>query len=444
MAKEKKVQDYDFMYDFLRYYVDIVMKLSYRKIKYVGKEFIPKDGAIILAPNHTNALMDAMVVLGMDHGPKVFVARADIFRNPKIAKILKWLKIMPIMRMRDGIDEVKKNNETIERAVDVLRDRVPFCIFPEGTHQTKYSSLPLAKGIFRIAFQAQELMPDMPLYIVPVGIRYGSFFRFRSTARVQIGEPINVGQFINEHSNLAPAEQMTAIRELLTDRIHNSIFYIPNDEDYEAMYEICATVVKHQTKNCKFVVDGKRLRGMDAYFEANNRTVREVMRLKESNPEVAAELLQLGKEAYEMRTQQSISLKSVSAKNGLASRIMQMFFFILKLPYTIPASILTLPMVAVVKFLFTKIKDHAFRNSIRFLINLVMWPILMIIYAAVAYSLMPWEWALPITLALLPAPIVAQETWRMLRLFKSDIKLHNNNNLRDKYKKIRTLFLQNR
>ncbi len=444
MAKEKKVQDYDFMYDFLRYYVDIVMKLSYRKIKYVGKEFIPKDGAIILAPNHTNALMDAMVVLGMDHGPKVFVARADIFRNPKIAKILKWLKIMPIMRMRDGYEEVKKNNETIERAVDVLRDRVPFCIFPEGTHQTKYSSLPLAKGIFRIAFQAQELMPDMPLYIVPVGIRYGSFFRFRSTVRVQIGEPINVGRFIKEHSDLAPAEQMTAIRELLTERIHNSIFYIPNDEDYEAMYEICATVVKHQTKNCKFVVDGKRLRGMDAHFEANNRTVREVMRLKESNPEVAAELLQLGKEAYEMRTQQSISLKSVSAKNGLASRIMQMFFFILKLPYTIPASILTLPMVAVVKFLFTKIKDHAFRNSIRFLINLVLWPILMIIYAAVAYSLLPWECALPITLALLPAPIVAQETWRMLRLFKSDIKLHNNKNLRDKYKKIRTLFLQNR
>ena len=444
MAKEKKVQDYDFMYDFLRYYVDIVMKLSYRKIKYVGKEFIPKDGAIILAPNHTNALMDAMVVLGMDHGPKVFVARADIFRNPKIAKILKWLKIMPIMRMRDGYEEVKKNNETIERAVDVLRDRVPFCIFPEGTHQTKYSSLPLAKGIFRIAFQAQELMPDMPLYIVPVGLRYGSFFRFRSTVRVQIGEPINVGRFIKEHSDLAPAEQMTAIRELLTERIHNSIFYIPNDEDYEAMYEICATVVKHQTKNCKFVVDGKRLRGMDAHFEANNRTVREVMRLKESKPEVAAELLQLGKEAYEMRTQQSISLKSVSAKNGLASRIMQMFFFILKLPYTIPASILTLPMVAVVKFLFTKIKDHAFRNSIRFLINLVLWPILMIIYAAVAYSLLPWEWALPITLALLPAPIVAQETWRMLRLFKSDIKLHNNKNLRDKYNKIRTLFLQNR
>jgi hypothetical protein len=348
------------------------------------------------------------------------------------------------MRMRDGYEEVKKNNETIERAVDVLRDRVPFCIFPEGTHQAKYSSLPLAKGIFRIAFQAQELMPDMPLYIVPIGIRYGSFFRFRSTARVQIGEPINVGRFINEHSELAPAEQMTAIREVLTERLHNSIFHIPNDEDYEAMYEICATLVKHQTKNCKYVVDGKRLRGMDAYFEANNRTVRELMRMKESNPEVAAELLKLGKEAFEERTAQSISLNSVAAKYGLASRIMQMIFFIIKLPYTIPASILTLPMTGVIKLILSKIKDYAFHNSIRFVVNLVLWPLLMIIYAAVAYALLPWQWALPITLVLLPAPIVAQETWRMLRLFKSDIKLYRNKLLREKYSTIKRLFTQNK
>ena len=278
----KKIQDYNFAYDFLRYYTDLALKLSYRKIKYVGREFIPKDGAVIFAPNHTNALMDAMVILAIDHRPKVFVARADIFRNPKIAKILSFLKIMPIMRMRDGYEEVKKNNETIERAVDVLRDGVPFCIFPEGTHQAKYSSLPLSKGIFRIALSAVELMPDTPLYIVPVGLRYGSFFRFRSTVRVQIGEPINVGRFLSEHSEISQAEQITAMRDLLTERMHRSIFHIPNDEDYDAMYEICATVVKRQVKNYKFVVDGKRLKGMDAHFEANNRTIREIAQLREN------------------------------------------------------------------------------------------------------------------------------------------------------------------
>ncbi|MBR5185485.1 MAG: 1-acyl-sn-glycerol-3-phosphate acyltransferase, partial [Akkermansia sp.] len=183
--KEKKIQDYDPAYNLLHRYVGFVLKRSYRHILHVGKENIPQDGAIIFAPNHTNALMDALVMLCVDRRPKVYVARADIFRNRKLARLLTFLKIMPIMRQRDGFQAVKKNQDTINKAVDVLKDRIPFCIFPEGTHQAKYSSLPLSKGIFRIAFQAHELMPDVPLYIVPVGLRYGDFFRYRSTVRVQ-------------------------------------------------------------------------------------------------------------------------------------------------------------------------------------------------------------------------------------------------------------------
>lgn len=441
MAK-KKIQDYNFAYDFLRYYTDAAVKLSYRKIKYVGREFIPKDGAVIFAPNHTNALMDAMVILAMDHRPKVFVARADIFRNPKIAKILSFLKIMPIMRMRDGYEEVKKNNETIERAVDVLRDGVPFCIFPEGTHQAKYSSLPLSKGIFRIALAAEELMPDTPLYIVPVGLRYGSFFRFRSTVRVQIGEPINVGRFIADNAELSQPEQITAMRDLLEERMQRSIFHIPNDEDYDAVYEICATVVKSQVKNYKFKVEGKCLKDLDAYFEANNRTIREISQIREAQSEVAAELLQLGKEAYDMRTAQRISLKSVSVKYPILTIITRILIFIFTLPYTLPVSLLTLPLAGISAWLFTLLKDYAFRNSVRYLVNLVMWPVLMIIYSALAYIFLPWQWALPLTLAMLPGPIVAQESWRLARLLISDIKLLCNKPLREKYRKIKRIMTE--
>lgn len=96
MAKEKKIQDYDIKYSLLRHYVDFTLKLSYRNIRYVGREKIPQDGAVIYAPNHTNALMDALIILAMDRKPKVFVARADIFRKPLFAKILHFLKIMPI------------------------------------------------------------------------------------------------------------------------------------------------------------------------------------------------------------------------------------------------------------------------------------------------------------------------------------------------------------
>ena len=438
MARAKKIQDFNLAYAILRYYVDLTLKLSYRNIRYVGRENIPQDGAVIYAPNHTNALMDALVILAMDRRAKVFVARADIFKNPILAKIFAFLKIMPIMRMRDGLDEVRRNNETIEKAVDVLRDKVPFCIFPEGQHQAKYSSLPLSKGIFRIAFQAQELMPDVPLYIVPVGIRYGNFFRFRSTVSVHVVKPINVGEFIAAHKDQTPQEQMNVMREDLTERMKSSILYIPNDDDYEAKYEVCATIVKAQAKKVK-QSSSEPLHELDAHFQANRLTVKQIDRLMDEQPERAAELLKLGREAAVLRRSRHISLDSISIKYPVLSRILKLLFFIVALPYCIPVSVLTLPIKLVCMFVCHLMKDKAFHNSARYLVNLVLWPILMIIYAAIAYSFLPWQWVLPVTIVLMPAPIVAHETWRVLRVLISDVKLLLFAELRDKYAKIRKI-----
>ena len=442
MAKQKRVQDNNIVYNTLRRYVDLVLKLSYRNIKYVGLERIPKDGAVIFAPNHTGALMDALVILAMDKRPKVFVARADMFKNPTLAKFLSFCKIMPIMRMRDGIDEVKKNNETIERAVEVLRDRVPFCIFPEGTHQTKYSTLPLAKGIFRIAMQAHELMPDTPLYIIPVGIRYGSFFRFRSSARVQIGEPINIGEFIAEHPDMTPQEQMNDMRTCLEKRMQESIFYIPNDEDYDATYEICAAVVKKQVNHLRNDEEYGNLRGIDAHFAANNMTVKHLDYLKKVNPELASRLLTLGNEASKLRKEEHISLNSVSVKYPLLSRILKVLFMLVTLPYTLVATVCTLPIKIACYFIFKLFKDQAFRNSVRYVLHLVLWPLLMVVYGVLSFVYLPTLWAVVATVALIPAPIVTHEVYRLFRIMISDIKLWRNKSLREKYREIRDIMFQ--
>lgn len=442
MAKQKRVQDNNIVYNALRRYVDLVLKLSYRNIKYVGLERIPKDGAVIFAPNHTGALMDALVILAMDKRPKVFVARADMFKNPKLAKFLSFCKIMPIMRMRDGIDEVKKNNETIERAVEVLRDRVPFCIFPEGTHQTKYSTLPLAKGIFRIAMQAHEMMPDTPLYIIPVGIRYGSFFRFRSSARVQIGEPINIGEFIAEHPDMTPQEQMNDMRTCLEHRMQESIFYIPNDEDYDATYEICAAVVKKQVNHLRNDEEYGNLRGIDAHFAANNMTVKHLDYLKKVNPELASRLITLGNEASKLRKDDHISLNSVSVKYPLLSRILKVLFMLVTLPYTLVATVCTLPIKIACHFIFKLFKDQAFRNSVRYVLHLVLWPLLMVVYGVLSFVWLPTLWAVVATVALIPAPIVTHEVYRLFRIMISDIKLWRNKSLREKYREIRDIMFQ--
>lgn len=437
--QQRKIQDYDPWYARLRHYVDFLLKCSYREIRYVGTERIPKDGAVIYAPNHTNALMDALVVLAMDRQPKVFVARADIFKNPTLAKIFHFLKIMPIMRIRDGFNEVKKNNETIEKAAEVLRDKVPFCIFPEGQHLAKHSALPLSKGIFRIALQAQEQLHEVPLYIVPVSLHYGNFFRFRSTVLVQIGHPIPVKEFMEEHRALSPQEQINLLKDQLTLRMREVVSPIADDEHYDAIYEICAIAATPQVR--ALPATSKRRNNLEASFEAHKRTLKTIRTMREEQPDKAAELLRLSAEASELRRKKGISLGSVAVRYPFLSRLLKILIWLVTLPYSVSVSVLTLPINALVQWIFSKLKDRAFRNSVRYVAYLVLWPILLLVYAVVACVVLPSWWPVVAILLLLPAPIVAHDSWHLVRLGISDLRLLCCKSLRKRHQTIRKLVI---
>ncbi len=428
MSKQTpKVQDHNKLYAFLRPYVDFITRRSYRRIKYVGMENLPKDGSVILAPNHTNALMDALVILAMNRERKVFVARADIFKNPAVAKILNFLKIMPIMRVRDGLDEVRKNDETIRKSVDVLRDHVPFCILPEGRHNAQHSLMPLGKGIFRIAFQAQELLGEEPVYMVPLGLEYGNFFRYRSTVVLQIGKPINVQEYLAARKEKTAPEIMNEMREDLTVAIKELITYIPHDENYDAMYNVCAAVSHHKYRLYKRLED-------------NRSNLARIAKVKETKPEAFNHLVALGNEMHSERMKYQISLNSVTARVPVLSRLHQIIICIVLLPYSIVGGILTYPIWWLSGFLGRKMKDPAFVNSVKCVLNIALWPILLIIYAVLLYCFLPWEWALGISLALVPAPFIVNDTFRIGRLALSDIKLLANKPLRRTVREIRYIF----
>lgn len=433
MGKRRKIQENDWRYDVLHWLVDRTTKASYRRIRYIGTERIPKDGAVIYAPNHTGTLMDALIVVAMSHEPTVFIARADIFKNPKLARLFRFFKMAPIMRMRDGIEEVKKNNKTIEMAADVLKDRIPLCIFPEGKHQTKYSLQPLSKGIFRIALQAKEQLGDTPLYIVPMGIRYGNFFRFRSTVTLQVGNPINVGEFIAKNEDKTPQELMNLMRGCLDERMKETILYIPNDEEYDAKNEICAAVSEKLLKKHESV-------GYDPLVTANQEAARRIEKMKSEKPEAAARLITSADEAVKMRRKMGISLKSVTKQPKMLSIILKSLLLLVTLPYTLATMLLTLPIIAIGNMLTKKFKDRAFHNSVRYVLHLVLWPLLLIIYTAIAFATMPPLWAACAVAAALPAPAVAQETFRAARLIVSDFRLLRCKPLMAKYNEIRNLF----
>lgn len=209
-------------YSFWRPYVDWCTNASYSSLTVRGKENIPTDGAVIYAPNHCNTLMDALVVLQADRGPSTYGARADLFRKPMMASALRWFRILPLARARDGRQAVESNEETFDEVVDCLDHNTPFCMFSEGTHRTKHSLLPIKKGIWRVATKAAAKL-DKPVYVVPVGIDYDDYFQYMKSARVSFGKPIRV---------YADTDQKELL-QTIHDSIASLITYFPDDENYD-------------------------------------------------------------------------------------------------------------------------------------------------------------------------------------------------------------------
>lgn len=207
-------------YAILRTLVDLCTRCMFSKVTIEGKENLPeRDSAVILAPNHSAAMVDPCLLLLLSpHKAIAFGARSDIFKKPRIASVLHWIRILPIARARNGREEVIKNHKTFEDIIDCLAHGTPFCLYPEGTHFAAPGMLPLKKGVYRIASMAAERLKDKDVFVVPVGVDYESFFHEMKQAAVRIGKPINFREFHEEHSNLNEVEIIKSFLDELRNR----------------------------------------------------------------------------------------------------------------------------------------------------------------------------------------------------------------------------------
>jgi 1-acyl-sn-glycerol-3-phosphate acyltransferase len=214
-----KIWEHNRGYSLLRPYVDLCTRESFGILKAEGE--LPDNGAVIIAPNHTNTLMDALMVLQTRREATVFGARADIFRKPAANKALRFLRILPMTRERDGLRSVTDNYQTFDEIDEVLANNVPFCLFPEGRHTPGREVQPIQKGIARIAFRSAA---ERQTFVVPTGINYGDFFHYRRFAHIKFGEPFDVNAFLASHAHLLEAEKYQAFREELHQRLSTLVW----------------------------------------------------------------------------------------------------------------------------------------------------------------------------------------------------------------------------
>lgn len=425
MAKRSKIQDRNIVYSLLRPHVDFCAKHSYRRFEVHGQENLPKTGSLIYGINHSNTLMDALVVLATSHHKKVFMARGDIFANPTVAKILRFLRILPLFRIRNGVAAVKNNTDSMEQAVDVVHDHVGLYMFPEGRHRTKHSLLQLSKGIFHIAMDSnKEFGEEQPVYIVPVGIEYGDYFRYRSTCMVHFGEAINVTDFIRNSTEENDAVLMNQLRAMLSQRISKLITYIPDDEDYEATWEI----VKMKNE--------KRVGGLFKKMLRNRATVEKIQQFKALDPEGAKAFFERVMQFSEKRVANKISVTSTAKCRPLLNSLWKLLLAIIGLPYFIASSVINAILWIPTVIIKSKLKDRAWGNTVCFGGKLLVFPLILIGGTIALFCTLPWYWALACLVPLTYSYDFWFDYQELVRRMVSDIRWAFKTKLRKEYENL--------
>ena len=64
------------------------IRYYFKKGQFLNKFLIPKNAKFLFAVNHQNAFLDPILIAAQLEKPTHFLTRADIFKNPRIAKFL--------------------------------------------------------------------------------------------------------------------------------------------------------------------------------------------------------------------------------------------------------------------------------------------------------------------------------------------------------------------
>lgn len=431
-----KIYEKDWRYTLLKPIVDWNLRHSYRKVEVRGQENIPQDGAIMIAPNHCNTLMDALVILRAFDDSTVFGARADIFNKPLIAKIMYFLRILPMVRQRDGLRNVLKNHETQETIVETLEHKVRFCMYPEGRHRPAHSLQSLGKGTFRAVLAANAKFGDkMPVYIIPTGIEYGDYFRYRSTSLVTFGKPINVTEYVKGQNVDNEVQLIEPLRKELASRMSELITFIKDDENLYRKWALTKMLAVSEGR-----MYGNYGTSLYEGMLANRKTVDSIEKAFEADPETMSELLEKTDEFEKKRRRKGLSIYSFSRKNSILKVIGKILAAIIGLPYYIFSAIISAPMWLAYKFLQSRIRDKAFHNTIGFGVKLALGLILFPIYTVLAFCFLSWPYALALSLLTIPSYSFFFDYNEGMRRLISDIKVLSDKKIRKQFKEIAKKF----
>lgn len=159
-------------YKIVRPIISGLFRLVYRPT-YIGKEFIPTSGRIVLGGNHTNNF-DCLLLISSTKRVVHFLAKDSLMKGAKKI-IFKNMGIIPVNRSIH-------DKEALKTAINTLNEEKLVCVFPEGTiNRTEDIIMPFKIGCVKMAKETDS-------FIIPYTIT-GKYIPFKKSITIEFMKP---------------------------------------------------------------------------------------------------------------------------------------------------------------------------------------------------------------------------------------------------------------
>ncbi len=196
-----------------------------RRIIINNRSILREQGPLLIAANHPNSFLDAIIVGSLFKSPVYSLARGDAFAGKFITKILRSFNMLPIYRVSEGVENLEYNYTTFDACEQLFKANKIVLIFSEGRCINEWHLRPLKKGTARLAFNAWE--NNIPLKVLPLGINYSSFRFFGKNVFLNFGNIISKNDFSDK---IFSGRHLKKFNEKLNEQLENLVVEIDKND----------------------------------------------------------------------------------------------------------------------------------------------------------------------------------------------------------------------
>ncbi len=378
------------LYQIVRPLAAITFQVFFKKIYICNQERIPRDKAVILAANHPTAFIDPIMVACFQKRRIYTFVRGDAFEKPIFNLMLRDFYMIPIYRRKDGLDQVKQNQQSFEESYRIIQQGKVLMIMAEGGTNPTNILNPIQKAPARVALSCLEEAPELDIEIIPVGVNYTDRNQFRSEIKLVFGESIHPKNHLQQYKQ----NEQKGIRELtdeLSKRLHELVVEIPKED--ERLLTGLLTIIRNNHRPPFLPIVRRNI-------EPLQKELKLAQWVKQLSPPQKQQLTEHFS-AYE-NLLKKCGVTDFSVVNSNSFNLLTTLFLILSFPLFFLGIVLNgLPAILANNFARKKIKRKAYISSIIVGVGLglyLLYALLLVVFLAV-YSpilLLPAVFILPL------------------------------------------------